>query len=101
MLLVNGHGSRLGLDFLEYINNPAHLWTVCIGVPYGATWWQVGDSKEQNGSYNIAMTKAKEELLEEKYQMSMQPDLQTYNIIPLVNKAWAKFFLGLIRIKMT
>ena len=25
VLLVDGHGSRFGLDFLEYINDPAHL----------------------------------------------------------------------------
>ena len=39
VLLVDGHNSRFGLDFLEYINDPAHLWTVCIGVPYGTALW--------------------------------------------------------------
>ena len=92
VLLVDGHGSRFGLDFLEYINDPAHIWTVCIGVPYGTALWQVGDSKEQNGSYNIAITKAKDELLQEKDKKCMRAELQTYDIIPLVNKAWDKSF---------
>ena len=46
VLLVDGHGSRFGLDFLQYINDPAHLWTVCIDVPYGTALWKVGDNKE-------------------------------------------------------
>ncbi len=36
-LLLDGHGSRLELPFLKYINIEAHQWVVCIGVPYGPT----------------------------------------------------------------
>ena len=65
-LLVDGHQSRLQLPFLKYINEPEDNWIVCLGVPYGTALWQVGDSKEQNGSFNISMTKAKMDLLELK-----------------------------------
>lgn len=58
-LLLDGHNSSFGLPFLAYITNKEHRWTVCIGVPYGTTIWQVADSKEQNGSYKIALTHAK------------------------------------------
>jgi len=34
-LLVDGHGSRCGLPFLEYINNKDNKWKVYIGVLYG------------------------------------------------------------------
>ena len=64
-LLVDGLDSRFELPILSYINNPSHQWVVCIGVPYGTSYWQVGDSKEQNGSFNIAMTKAKYKLVEQ------------------------------------
>ena len=37
---------------------------VCLGVPYGTVYWQVGDSKEQHGSFNMAMTDAKRKLLD-------------------------------------
>jgi len=43
-LLVDGHGSRFELTFLEYILAPGTEWIVCIGVPYGTSYWQVGDS---------------------------------------------------------
>mmetsp|Transcript_25354 Transcript_25354/g.42135 ORF Transcript_25354/g.42135 Transcript_25354/m.42135 type:complete len:173 (+) Transcript_25354:316-834(+) len=50
-LLLDGHGSRLQLPFLKYINDPSHIWKVCLGLPNGTALWQVGDSAEQNGSW--------------------------------------------------
>ena len=41
-LLLDGHGSRLQLLFLQYVNDPAHLWDVLIRLPYGTSLWQVG-----------------------------------------------------------
>jgi len=34
MLIVDGHQSRLDPKFVAYINNKAHEWRVCLGVPY-------------------------------------------------------------------
>ena len=65
-LLLDGHDSRLESPFLEYINTPEDHWVVCLGVPYGTALWQVGDSKEQNGSFNMAFAKAKHDLLQYK-----------------------------------
>jgi len=48
-LLLYGHGFCLELPFLQCINNPDLEWVVCIGVPYGTFYWQVGDSSQQNG----------------------------------------------------
>ena len=76
-LLVNGHSSRFELEFLGYINHPDHQWVVCIGTPYGTALWKIGDAKECNGSLNIAMTRAKEDLLEEKTKMCIHAQLQT------------------------
>ena len=36
-MLLDGHGSRLGLSFLNYINDPLHPWVACIDVPYGTS----------------------------------------------------------------
>ena len=54
LLLLDGHGSRMELPFPQYINDPLHLWRALIGVPYGTSLWQVGDSAEQNGAYKMA-----------------------------------------------
>ena len=45
-LLLDVHGSRLEVPFLQYINTLTDHWVVCIGVPYGTALWKVGDSKE-------------------------------------------------------
>ena len=41
-LLLDGHGSCIELEFLNYIHDPAHEWKVCIGVPYSTSYWQLG-----------------------------------------------------------
>ena len=37
--LLDGHGSRFEIPFLEYINAPEHKWAAIIGVPYGTALW--------------------------------------------------------------
>ena len=68
-LLLYGHGSRFELPFLEYINDVAHKWQLCIGVPYGTSFWQVGDSAEQIGSFKMTMVRAKVKLLKKKCRL--------------------------------
>ena len=86
--MLDGHGSRLELPFLQYINTPRDHWVVCIAVPYGTALWQVGDSKEQNGSFNIAMYRAKKDLLEKKDQLGMHDDgLVDTDLMSLINIA--------------
>ncbi|KAI2492615.1 hypothetical protein MHU86_21929 [Fragilaria crotonensis] len=58
-LLLDGHGSRFDLKFLRYVNDPTTKWNACIGVPYGTSYWQVGDSTEQNGCFKMALTRYK------------------------------------------
>ena len=91
-LLLDGHQSRLEMPFLKYINSPEDHWIVCLGVPYGTALWQVGDSKEQNGSFNIAINKAKQELLEFRENKNISGCLQPTDLIPLINKAWDNSF---------
>ena len=92
-LMLDGHKSRLELPFLQYINTPRDHWVVCIGVPYGTALWQVGDSKEQNGSFNIAMYRAKKDLLEKKDEIGMHDDgLVDTDLMPLINAAWKQSF---------
>ena len=92
-ILLDGHQSRLELPFLTYINDPEDHWIVCIGVPYGTILRQVGESKEQNGSFNMAMTTEKQKLLELKNSLGLQNDgIVDTNLMPIINRAWAKSF---------
>ena len=91
-LLLDGHGSRFALNFVQYVTDPLHEWAVCIGVPYGTSLWQVGDSSEQNGSYKIELARAKNELIKKKSKKQMKLTIEPYEIIPLINSAWSKSF---------
>ena len=61
LLLDKNNGLRFDCQsFLKYINEPETKWNVCMGVPYGTSYWQVGDSHEQNGCFKMAVTHTSE-----------------------------------------
>jgi hypothetical protein len=82
-------GSCFDLNLLEDINNPANPWSLCIlGMPYGTSYWQVGDSSQQNGSFKLNIGKAKTLLLTKKSQANLPYAIEKYDIISIVNSAW-------------
>jgi len=91
-LLLDGHGSRFELEFLEYIHNEKTKWNCCIGLPYGTSYWQVGDSSEQNGCFKMALTKAKQELVMKKNEAGLEFAINRNDIVGLVRKAWNASF---------
>ena len=92
-VLVDGHSSRFNLEFLNYINDDEHPWTVCIGVPYGTSHWQVGDSSQQNGAFKMALTKWKGETMQRRdCQLQSELGILSTDIILMVNYAWDKSF---------
>jgi len=91
-LLLDGHGSRFELPFLEYILDDAHKWKVCIGVPYGTSYWQVGDSTEQNGCFKMAIAKAKREPVDKKENAGLLGTIEKTDIVSLVSQAWNASF---------
>jgi len=91
-LLLDGHGSRFELEYLEYINSHDHKWECCIGLPYGTLYWQIGDSSEQNGCFKMALTKAKQELVSKKNESGLEYTINREDIVGLVRKAWKSSF---------
>ena len=92
-LLLDGHGSRIEMPFLSYINDTTHKWVVCIGVPNGTSLWQVGDSTEQNGCFKMYCSEYKQKLTRKKIEMGLfKLNLTRTDIIPIVNYAWDRSF---------
>ena len=91
-LIVDGHGSRLELPFVRYINDPNHTWVCCIGVPYGTALWQVGDAPEQNGAFNQALVRAKRDMMTLRELHDLPLSLQPTDIMLLICQAWEKSF---------
>lgn len=84
-LLVDGHQSRLNSTFLTYINDDAHKWKVCLGVPYATSLWRVGAASELNGKFKIEWAKAKEALLKKKFELGLPRKIHPEDIMPLLN----------------
>jgi hypothetical protein len=91
-LLPDGHGSSFKLPFLEYITNKSHEWKVCIGVPYGTSYWQVGDSMEQNGCFKMALAKVKRDIDDKKENSGLVGTIEKTDIVGLVGCAWNQSF---------
>jgi hypothetical protein len=94
-LLVDGHGSRFELPFLRYVNDAegtGRKWNACVGVPYGTSYWQVGDSSEQNGCFKMALTKYKRDLLRTKELAGVEFGINKEDVTYIVSQAWAHSF---------
>jgi hypothetical protein len=92
VLIVDGHESRINPSFVDYITNPEHIWHVNLGVPHATSYWQVGDSSEQNGHFKVLLGEAKKELVSYKMQHGMPIGLTCEDVIPLINSAWPQSF---------
>jgi hypothetical protein len=91
-LLLDGHESRLSAVFIDYITDPDHIWHVNLGIPHATSYWQVGDSPQQNGHFKQLLGKAKKDLVTFKIRHNMPVAINSEDIIPLLNKAWVSSF---------
>jgi hypothetical protein len=91
-LLCEGYISRFEEPFLEYTLESNRPWTCCIGGPYGMFVWQLGDSAEQNGTFNIESKKENAETVRCKIIASLPATLERSDIVRIVNIVWQKSF---------
>ena len=91
-LILDGHGSRFELEFLEYINTCETKWKVNIGLPNDTSYWQVGNSMEQNGCFKMALSKAKQKLVTAKNDNGLPFEINKTDVVKLVKEAWSVSF---------
>ncbi len=91
--LLDGHGSRFQLPFLDYITAEDTKWTDCIGVPYGTYVWQVGDSSKQNGAFKMALTVVQQSIFEKKMNVQFErTNIEHHDIVGIIHDASEKKF---------
>lgn len=90
MIVLDGHGSRFELPFLEHVTHENHHWVCCVGAPHGTHIWQVGDASELNGTLKVIWCRVKGELIEAKKRPHMPQTLSAAGVIPLINKCSLK-----------
>jgi len=91
-LLLDGYGSQFDLEFLEYINSEETKWNVNIGLAYRTSYWQVGDSTEQNGSFKMALARAKQALVMKINDSGLPFEINKTDIVKLVKDSWKTSF---------
>jgi hypothetical protein len=91
-LLCDGHGSRFEEPFLKYTLESSTPRGCCIGVPYGTSLWQVGDSEEQNGTFKVERKKSKADTARENIRSGIPTTLERSDIVQIVHVAWKKLF---------
>ena len=91
-MLLDRHGSQTKYEFLKHANDDEHKWCACVGAPCGAALRQVGDSAEQNGHFNTALRKAKNDSVALKSSLSMNLKLVPTDAMILIRKAWDPSF---------
>jgi hypothetical protein len=92
VLIIDGHESRLDPMFLTYINGEGHVWKVCLGVPYATSYWQVGDSAEQNGTFKVCWYREKGILITYKSDRAMPLCINPWDVMPLLNRCFGHSF---------
>ena len=74
------------------VNDSTTEWCFFLDVPYETAYWQVDDSKEKNGSFNVAMIDAKRKLLDLKYSHYLKEIIEKIDLMLLINIVWNKLF---------
>lgn len=57
--VVDGRISRMGEDFLQYVNDADSRWEVNLGASYGTEYWQLYDDRKQNGAFKDQLAASK------------------------------------------
>jgi hypothetical protein len=101
-LIVDGHGSRLSIPFLRYINNldehgntvlgANHRWKVYIGLPNGTAYWQVADSSYINGRFKLQMRREKETVLNIQQLNRELIRIKRHNVVLMIRNCWCTCF---------
>jgi hypothetical protein len=99
--LVDDHVSRLGLEFLSYINGVDSLddydleeqskipprWSVVLGQPYGTGEWQPHDHKSQNNIFKLNLQREKISLIKRKRAAGLLGEIEKDEIILIIAQA--------------
>ena len=100
--ILDGHGSRLSDVFMRYINNldedgnavpgANHKWNICLGLPNGTAYWQVGDSSEQNGMYKNPTREAKEVIRVDQRINCERIKISRHHVLLIMSKVFDRSF---------
>ena len=93
LALLDGHASRMGEEFLRYVNNDDNRWKPILGTPYGTDKWQFHDDKRQNGSFKTYLAEAKSRWIMKKRVHKLPPEVLPQEIVVVLHDAITSSFM--------
>jgi hypothetical protein len=93
--VFDGHISRMGEDFLRYINKEGSLWEANIGASYGTEYWQLHDDKRQNGAFKSELLLSKSKFYLKKRLAGLPAEILPCEIVLVVRDAIMNSFINL------
>ncbi len=92
--VIDGHISRMGEDFLRYINDSQTRWGVNLGASYGTEYWQLHDDKWQNGRFKSELAKSKSRFYMRKRLVGLPPEILPCEIVLVIRDAIMNSFMN-------
>jgi len=92
LVILDGHFSRFGVIFLEYVNALLTKWYPALGVPYGTSYWQLHDFCSQNGLFKGVLYDTKSKFIQKKRLYGLPPEIKKTEIILVVKAAIEESF---------
>jgi hypothetical protein len=85
VIILDGHISRMGLEFLKYINDKAHRWRGMLVCPYGTSKTQFHDHEKENATFKCRLFEAKRLRVRKRREHGLPADL-TVDEVPIIVK---------------
>ncbi len=93
--VVDGHISRMGGEFLRYVNDTDSCWEVNLGASYGTKHWQLHDNRKQNGAFKSQLAASKSIFYMKKRLAGLPPEILPCEIVIIARDAIMKSFMNL------
>jgi len=100
--ILDGHGSRLSIEFLRYVNNldrlgdvvegSNHKWNIYLGLPNATAYWQVGDASEQNGAWKNLQRLEKEEIRANQQLNKMKLKIERHHAVYMLQRVFDRCY---------
>jgi hypothetical protein len=92
--VVDGHISRMGEDFLRYVNDTDSHWEVNLGASYGTEYWQLHDDRKQNGAFKDQLAASKLNFYLKKRLAGLPPEILPCKIVLVARDTIMKLFMN-------
>ena len=92
--IVDGHVSRMGVDFLIYVCEDKNAWMCMLGAPYGTDIWQPHDDKRLNGTFKCQLSAERSKFSLKKRVHKLDPDLRVDEIVVVLKPVIERTYMN-------